>query len=664
MKKWLSMLLVIALLMSSVIMVSAEETEYYSYMNYYNRVDNEASIEWLEDAHQNAPAEVAKFYKNDEKTYIPDARLDAYPVQTAFVYRTANQYGGQCAGRNNTSVMVFTDKVLTSTDEAYAYLNELGLIALIDSVIGSITLVMPADKEAGFGEADLANYYNLFDAIYNMKSSARQADGTTAYNADSEYFGAYGKVYMIGIDGGATFVNNYILPGRYDRIGRVAGLMLINGEINDDVVAANYVPAYLLNCTDAVAAAYRAANKTDKYSVVGNKAISWTDNMPLAAVITVNDAEADVKACVEDAFLNMMLKAQRTSNISTFGGSVSIANYQDVVASPDVNRYCLVSRNAIIDGYTQKGNCQVEWVVNDELFADYKTMYDQYLQSWYEVMPADVIDGTAPEHSVPVILGLHGTGDDPLMYADEIGLLDVAGTEHVALLVPFEEELVVSHQDGFVAMGVPFYEGLLTTIFPLYIEYILEKYPALDPARVYATGYSLGGGSTYRAIYGLMDDLAAATVMAGMHDDMLYHATEEEAAQLDAADMPTMILTSTYDLGFTRGAVNRLTDNTLWTIDVFCEANNIPVVEERDFEQWPIIGIPSDDMSITILNGEWRTFLWHKNNADGIPMVAISCTENLSHSLYESYASIAYNYMKHFSRDLTTGESIYTAVVD
>ena len=662
MKRTLSILLSMSLLLSSCMIFMASAEGFYTYMNYYNRLDNEASIEWLEDAHQNAPAEVSKFYKNNEKVYIPTPALNEYPTQTAFVYRTANSYGGQCAGRLNTSIMVFTDKVLTSTKEAYDYLSDLSLIDAIDSVTGSITLVMPADKKAGFGEQDLANYYTLFDSIYNMKTTTTLEDGTKATNADAEYFGAYGKVYMIGIDGGATFVNNYILPGRYDCIGRVAGLMLIGGGIADGVVASNYVPVYLLNATDDIVKAYCAANGTDRYAVKDGKEYYTSEDKPLAKVISAKNTGKDLIPYVQDAF-DMFTDAQRTSNISTFGGfSVSIADYQDAVASPAVNRYSLVKRNAIINGRTKDGNCKVEFVKNDDLFADYKTMYDQYLQNWYEIMPADVADGTAPEHSVPLILGLHGTGDDPLMYADEIGLLEVAGSEHVALLVPFEEELVISHQDGIVKMGVPFYEGRLVEVFPKFLEYILAKYPALDPSRVYATGYSLGGGSTYRAIYGGMEKIAAAVPMAGMHDDMLYHATAEQTAKLNAIDMPTLVLTSTYDLGFSRGDVNRLTDNTLWTIDLFCSANDIPVMD-RDFEKWPIIGMPTDDMTIDVLQGEWRTFLWHRYNAEGIPMVGISCTENLSHSLYSCYAEIAYNFMKHFSRDLTTGASIYTEIV-
>lgn len=124
-------------------------------------------------------------------------------------------------------------------------------------------------------------------------------------------------------------------------------------------------------------------------------------------------------------------------------------------------------------------------------------MYDQYLQSWYEVLSESVLDGTAPKGSVPLILALHGTGDDPLMFVDEMGWLNIAAKEKLAIVAPYEEELIISHEGGKVAMGVPIYEGILSQVFPIFLKNILDKYPALDPTRVYATGYSLGGGSTY-----------------------------------------------------------------------------------------------------------------------------------------------------------------------
>lgn len=655
MKKYLALLLMCVLCLSCV--QALAETP-YSYMNYYNQTDNEASIDWLEDAHAKAPAEVSKFYKNDEKTYIPNPLLDDYPEKTAVVYRSAGYYGCQCAGNNNTSIMVFVDKKFASTDEAYACLKELGLVEIIDGVIGSVTLVTPIDAEAGFGEADFESYNKLHDAIYQMKTSQRTEDGQTLTHADAEYFGTKGKIYFIGIGGGATFINNYIAPGQYDRIGQVSGLLLLGGEMNEAVEISNYVPAYLVNGTDTALAAWRKVNGTDTYAEDGGKEVFVKESAPLRRVISVKDDAPVAAAYVKDAFFSLFAQAQRESVISTFGGgSASLPEYQEYVASPEIARYALVPRNTIYHGVTLDGGLSVKFE-NSEIFAEDKTMYDQYLQRWYEVLPASVLDGTAPEHSVPMILALHGTGDDPLMYIDEIGLLELAGREGLAIVAPFEEELVIAHEGARVMMGVPIYEGKLTTVFPKLIDYMLEKYPALDPARVYATGYSLGGGSTYRAIYGGLEKIAAAVPMAGMHPDMIYPSTPEEDARLDEVDMPTMVLTSTYDLGFMRGEVNRLTDSTLYTVDLFLKANNIPVVD-YDFAAYPWVGVPSDRMSIRLINGEWRTFRWEMDNEAGIPMVAVACTENLGHALYAGYADIAWSWMKNYSRDLETGAVVY-----
>ena len=44
-------------------------------------------------------------------------------------------------------------------------------------------------------------------------------------------------------------------------------------------------------------------------------------------------------------------------------------------------------------------------------------------------------------------------------------------------------------------------------------------------------------------------------------------------------------------------------------------------------------------------------------------MVALNYVKDLIHALYPEYAGIAYDYMKHFSRDQKTGELKYTAYV-
>ena len=72
-----------------------------------------------------------------------------------------------------------------------------------------------------------------------------------------------------------------------------------------------------------------------------------------------------------------------------------------------------------------------------------------------------------------------------------------------------------------------------------------------------------------------------------------------------------------------------------------------------------MIGLPYDEMDVFTIGGEWRSFLWSMENEAGVPMVNVSCTENLTHSLYPGYGELAWNYMKHFSRNQETGSVEY-----
>ena len=103
-----------------------------------------------------------------------------------------------------------------------------------------------------------------------------------------------------------------------------------------------------------------------------------------------------------------------------------------------------------------------------------------------------------------------------------------------------------------------------------------------------------------------------------------------------------------------------LTDDTLFSVDQFAAVNGLEVAEERDFEAYPIIGMEMDEFDLLLLNGEWRDFRWMRYNEAGVPVLAVNCIEYLSHTLYPGHAQVAYEYMRHFSRDLETGLTIYT----
>ena len=54
----------------------------------------------------------------------------------------------------------------------------------------------------------------------------------TTFYSDAEYFGGSGNTYVVGIDGGATFLNNYV-ASTFDYVGRIAGMLLINGKMDN-----------------------------------------------------------------------------------------------------------------------------------------------------------------------------------------------------------------------------------------------------------------------------------------------------------------------------------------------------------------------------------------------------------------------------------------------
>jgi hypothetical protein len=420
-----------------------------------------------------------------------------------------------------------------------------------------------------------------------------------------------------------------------------------------------YVPAYIVNGTEKAVNAWRKVNGTDEYAIEDGVELFVNHDVPLLRVYSAKAEQPDLAAFVQEAFYKVMSRTMRVSVIRGMTQEATVPPpYTDAVAIPELNRYALAPRNAIMNGITLDGKLHVD-LYQEEIFSDLKTMYDQYLQTWYEAIPEDVINGTAADGSVPVIIALHGTGDDPLMFMDEIGALEVAGREHCAIICPFQEELVISHEGGVVAMGVPIYEGIMDQAMPRLLDLVLEKYPALDASRVYVLGYSMGGGSVYRAMYGCMEKIAAAVPMAGMHPDMFYTSTEEQDARMKEIGFPLMELTSTYDLGFDQ-ANARLNENTMYIFEKYAALNGIEFDGDYDYEAAPYFGRPFDSFSLTTLMGEFRTFKWTVNNADGIPVMALSCTEGTTHSLYPCYTELAWDFMKDFSRDPETGASVYT----
>jgi predicted esterase len=612
-------------------------------LNYSGSQRNAATFETLEETRVSSPAAVAALETNQGKSFRSHPVLDGYPQGTTYVYRSPNLFGGRAAARLNTDILVFAEKSFPNKDAALEFIKDLGLIDIINQATGSVILVTPVDAKTGFTARDQKFYYALQTAIFAQKANERIGDKVTFYS-DAEYFGGFGYTYAIGIDGGATFLNNYI-AGTMDYVSRIAGMLLINGRMESIRQVATFVPVYLVNAPDAIIDKYKKANDVNASTKSGDVETWFNQALTLKKVAIARNGNANGARYIRDAYYNMFIKAMRVPVLKPGLYSAS-AQYQNY--SLDQAPYSLCPRNAVINGVTEDGIHLIRRT--EEIFKDVKTIDGEYLQTWFEYLPEEVLNNTAPAGTIPLVLAMHGSGDDPRSFVDEIGLLSLAGSERFAVTAP-------EHQYIFWTLqGNKYVEGIECVILPRFVRHLLKAYPALDPSRVYVMGYSMGGYATFKAVNGDPSVFAAAAPMAGMG----YTGTPEQVAQFSKFHLPIMFMTSTYDLNGPFDSDKGTIGSSFKTqIPLFLGYNGMKKFEAFDFSAYPIAGFNADRIDNFKLNNEYNNTIWYINNAGGIPMIALSVTEGLVHALYPEYAKIMWNYVKHFSRNQKTGAIQY-----
>lgn len=275
-------------------------------LNYSNRLGNKATFETLEETRLSSPA-LAASQGSGKGVFKSHPVLDGYPKGTTYVYRSANLWGGR-ANRSNTNILVFAEKSFQNKDAAFTYLKDLGLINIIDAAIGSMVLVTPSDP-TGFSAADQKHYYALQTAMLALGASERINNVVTTYS-DGDYFGGFGFLYVIGIDGGATFFNNYI-ASTFDYASRIAGVLLINGKMDEIRMVASVLPAYLVNAPEAVEAKYKAANKTDAVKGDARTTTYFNQTLPLQQVIVHKESSPNAAPLIKRVYDEMFSRTMR-----------------------------------------------------------------------------------------------------------------------------------------------------------------------------------------------------------------------------------------------------------------------------------------------------------------------------------------------------------------
>ena len=284
-------------------------------LNYWNRQDNPATFETLEEVRRHAVAAMSKLSSNERFPQILNPALKDFPQGLVYVYRSPNLYGGETGARNNTSFVVFPDQRFDTKREARAYLKKLGLLKLIDEAVGTILLIQPEKED--YGERDLQHAYTLISALFSQKAFVELEDGKRGVPAESEYCGGYGKTCFFGIGKGATFVNNYVAGSRDELIGRAAGCFTYGGEMCDAARVSQYVPAFIVNGCGVAVQKFRRANRTNAYSVSEGISRFYNQAVPLRQVRTARDEGQGVGWWMEKAWRSMLMFLQRSANVST-----------------------------------------------------------------------------------------------------------------------------------------------------------------------------------------------------------------------------------------------------------------------------------------------------------------------------------------------------------
>lgn len=635
MKRFLGALLSL-MIMLACLGVQAEEISLYSQF-----LNNDATFETLEQAHQNGPEQLAAL---TGRTYMPDPALDAYTPGTTYVYRSAGTYTNLSAAyRMNTNLLVYTDEHFETADDALAYLRNLGVTDIIDQAHGSAVLVTPIDPEAGFGAADQYDYLRLQSAMCNLGYSQTTDEGP-CYYADNTYFGGLTYRYAIGIGGGASFLCNYVAP-TLDYAGRIAAMLLVNPTMDDALEVSVPMPVYLVNAGETVFDKFQAANEAYATEETSATMASFNQTFPVRRVVVAKDGTSDLTTYVNDAYYSLFTRAMRTPVVKAglFVAANEFSGY-----SWNQAPYTLTDRNAVLDGVTADGIHVVEH--QEERFSDYKAANGEYVTTWYEFLPEEVLNNTADEHSIPLLLCNHGGGDDPVQAVDELGWLKLAGEERIAIIAQRHTSEIPGSS---IFDGSPF--DTMSDVLPQMVRYMLETYPALDPSRVYVSGYSMGGSCTNRAVYGDASVFAAAVNMSGTP----YTHTEGQDEQFKTLDIPMMLTTCTYDTYTHFDAENGIiAEDFQMNINDYLTYNEMDTVT-FDFETYPMSGFKGDVYRETMVNDEYPLYSWFFLNDEGAPMVGLSIIEFIPHGLYQEYANIAWDYMKHFSRDPETLEISY-----
>ena len=437
-----------------------------------------------------------------------------------------------------------------------------------------------------------------------------------------------GNLKVIGIGNGATFVNTAIATT--DAAGHIAGILSIDGKPGKTPAQSWGVPAYIAG-KNAIKAAkpYISMNKGEKQ---GFKYVNADEE--LLAVIVDETSGADLAQTFDKAWDELFSKNLRFNNYRhTHYNGAKFGEYGPYELEPYTVHESLGIKRKLVIMEQKKG---LPWL-------------------WYEYWPEELMSG-APAASVPVMVLLHGNTNDPRTQAETSGFIQVAGKERFFIV-----EMEWQGSKDYGAMG---YDGIEKVI-----NILLEKYPQLDPSRIYAQG--LSAGAITATALGICKSYLFAGV--GGYGGGIYTGAKtgrfsylpglwaEATQKRGFVEMPYCSIIGTADQVVPFYTPSDYKGNSYvnaW--NTYQQLNGIEVTSELDFSSDTLLGLNlANRQTITTNKGNGIKAVTGYFYKEEKPLIKIVAVVDYGHWNFMPGAQLMWDYFKMFSRDPETKKLIY-----
>ena len=499
---------------------------------------------------------------------------------------------------------IFPDCKLDN-NQALELAGNLDLVNIIKEYGGRIMVVNPSSDK--WQEQDLEDFRRLI----GMGSSPT-------------------NVKVIGIGSGATFVNRQLAAT--ELTGVIAGIVSIDGEPGK--ICRLPVPAFI--------GGKNAAKAAKPYQTTSDSAPAD----PLQKVVVNTDKKASLETLFAEAWDKVLSANYRYNNLyRTFYTSRGIDNPEGV------KNFELVSI-PVFDKLGIQRNV-VEYPLVDMNAPSRPENPDKYL--WYEYIPKQMQE--AAPSTVPLVVLLHGHGNDPRTQSESSGFIELAAEEGFMVV-----EMEWQGSKGYQPMGLDGIEAVISVI--------LQKYPQIDTSRIYAEGLSAGAMTSNMLGVRKSHLFAAVAGHSGgifSGNGLGYYAYGSEPLMNEAIQKRGNVEVGFCSVVGTHDDTIRFFNKDNWEGNPYLNVwriyetiNGMPVTGNLDFSVDSTFGFALQDRT-TIHTGKSEdiTIEFGQLYKDEKPMIRLMVINNYGHWNFKPAARLIWDFFRHFSRDTETKELRY-----